>query len=174
MSDDRPTGPPPLPPKYQVPAPPPPVPPAGGPAFSHTPPPLPPGWSTPSAPTAPPAPPKRSGALTWVLVAGLLVLGLVVVGLVAAVVVIGADGAELTVDECRIEADGRLVAAGTVRADGPEVTVGVSFVDADRGTEVDEGEAVVDTRPGTAGWEATGSAPAAVQRVTCTARVVGS
>jgi hypothetical protein len=173
MSDDRPTGPPPLPPKYQVP-PPPPVPPAGGPAFSQTPPPLPPGWATPSGPAAPPPPQRSNRALTWLLVAAVLVLSLVAVGLLTGLVLLGADDLELTVDECRIDADGRLLARGSVRSDSREVTVGVAFTDADRGGEVDEGEAVVDPRGDTIGWRVTGSAPDAVQRVTCTARVVDS
>lgn len=78
-------------------------------------------------------------------------------------------GTEATVDECVIEPDGALAAAGTIRSDGDvDATVEVRFEDRDTGTEVDRDTIEVRGSAGTTiEWSAAGQAGEDVDRVTC-------
>jgi hypothetical protein len=98
------------------------------------------------------------------------VLALLAAVAVFALVGPGDSELELSVDTCEIAADGSLGATGTIanRAGATDVTLEVRFLDADDGSSVDSDRVVV-SLPGDAAerWRATGTAPDAVQQVTC-------
>jgi hypothetical protein len=111
---------------------------------------------------------KRTG-----LVVALLVALLFLAGIAAAVLLLAlAGGSDLstTLDTCRIEADGTMVATGEATSgDGAaDATVTVLFTDDADGSEIETVTADVDVPDGgSAPWEAEGSAGDDVQRIGC-------
>jgi hypothetical protein len=98
-----------------------------------------------------------------------LVAALVAAGVVVAVVLSGGDELSATLDRCRIQADGTMVAAGSVRGDaGSTATIGVEFRDTSDGRAIEDVRVTVEVPDGgSAPWRATGRAGDDVRRITC-------